>query len=153
MRFFLELIAFVLMLSGCATTQSVTAGKVDPKQPFSSAAIAAHGGKSVDMDIALQNALSVNGVPVKAMIGEGEYAPANVDVVVTYAATWRWDITMQLSKLTIGFYDARTSELLGVGTRENGMMNGTQDNQKVVTALVNEILQKIRPPRPVSKRY
>src|ERR1700687_6076415 len=67
MRTLVSLVAAVsalVILSGCSTTQSVTAGPQLKGAPLTTACFTAHGGQSADMDAAIQRNLENHGVSV-----------------------------------------------------------------------------------------
>src|SRR5258708_30218963 len=67
MRTLVSLVAAVsalVILPGCSTTQNVTAGPQVKNSPMATARFTAHGGRSADMDAAVQRNLENHGVSV-----------------------------------------------------------------------------------------
>src|SRR5260370_33530498 len=104
MRTLVSLVAVVaalVILPGCSTTQNVTAGPQAKSAPMTTACFTAHGGRSADMDAAVQRNLENHGVSVSLAP-----AAAKADMNVTYTDRWFWEIVMHLRSLGIRFYRA-----------------------------------------------
>src|SRR4051812_32595839 len=99
-------VSALAILSGCSTTQNVTAGPQAKGSPMTTACFTAHGGRSADMDAAIQRNLENHSVSVSV-------APAcdKADMNVTYTDSWFWDIVMYLRSMDIRFYKAPSGGL------------------------------------------
>jgi hypothetical protein len=58
-------------------------------------------GNSPDMNTYLTNALLKEGVSVKTPLPSGTSKSQDVDALVTYTDSWRWDIVMYLRALPV----------------------------------------------------
>jgi hypothetical protein len=140
MRIVVSLVAALLtlvVLSGCSTTQNVTAGPQVKNSPMTTACFTAHGGRSADMDAAIQRNLENHGVSVTL-------APAceKADVNVTYTDSWRWDIVMYLRSMDIRFYKALSGGLIASGHWKNSLLHQFPNADGVVRDLIDEMFKQ-----------
>src|SRR5260370_36955248 len=99
MRTLVSLVAVVaalVILPGCSTSQNVTAGPQAKGAPMTTACFTAHGGRSADIDAAVQRNLENHGVSVSL-------APAcdTADMNVTDTDSCVSDIVTCLRSMTI----------------------------------------------------
>lgn len=124
-------------LSGCSTTQSVTGGPQSGRSPMTTACFTAHGGRSADMDAAIQRNLENHGVSVAI-------APAcdKADMNVSYTDNWFWDIVMYLRSMDIRFYKAPSGGLIASGHWKNSVLHQFPNADGVVQDLMDEMFRK-----------
>jgi hypothetical protein len=134
----------LVFLSGCSTTQNVTAGPQVKNSPMTTACFTAHGGRSADMDAAIQRNLENHGVSVSL-------APAcdRTDINVTYTDSWRWDIVMYLRSMDIRFYKAPSGGLVASGHWKNSMLRSFPNADGVVQGLIDEMFKQAGEPTAV----
>lgn len=131
------------LLAACATRQQVTVGKAAADAPLSSVALVAHGGKSEDMDVHIQDRLLAQGLDVLAPLPPATRRRAGVDLIVAYDDVWRWDAVMYLERLTIRFYEGSTGKLLATGQWQNSALHGLQDAGDVTRGLMDEMFASL----------
>lgn len=131
-------------LSGCSTTQSVSGGPQSGKSPMTTACFTAHGGRSADMDAAIQRNLENHGVSVAI-------APAcdKSDMNVSYTDSWFWDIVMYLRSMDIRFYKAPSGGLIASGHWKNSVLHQFPNADGVVQDLMDEMFRKTGEPTAV----
>lgn len=144
MRTLVSLVAAVsalVVLPGCSTTQSVTAGPQAKGSPMATACFTAHGGKSADMDAAIQRNLENHGVSVSV-------APAcdKADMNVTYTDSWFWDIVMYLRSMDIRFYKAPSGGLIASGHWKNSLLHQFPNADSVVQDLMDDMFKQTGEP-------
>jgi hypothetical protein len=124
----------IAVLSGCSTTQNVVAGPQVKGSPMTAACFTAHGGRSADMDAAIQRNLEAHGVSVSL-------APKcdNVDMNVTYTDSWFWDIVMYLRSMDIRFYKAPNGGLIASGHWKNSVLHQFPNADGVVQDLMDQM--------------
>jgi hypothetical protein len=134
----------LVILSGCSTTQNVTAGPQVKSSPMATACFTAHGGRSADMDAAIQRNLENHGVSVSV-------APAcdKADVNVTYTDSWFWDIVMYLRSMDIRFYKAPSGGLIASGHWKNSVLHQFPNADGVVQDLMDEMFKQTGEPTAV----
>ncbi|MFM0069565.1 hypothetical protein PQQ86_00135 [Paraburkholderia sediminicola] len=134
----------LVILSGCSTTQSVTAGPQAKGPAMTTACLTAHGGKSADMDAAIQRNLENHGVSVSV-------APAcdKVDMNVTYTDSWFWDIVMYLRSMDIRFYKAPSGGLIASGHWKNSVLHQFPNADGVVQDLMDDMFRQTGEPGAV----
>lgn len=130
-------------LAGCSTTSNVMMGNPDQTKPIHTVAFTPQGGNSADMDNYIQRDLLSRGVDVKAMAAPGTRKMTNVDAVVSYSDTWRWDLVMYLKSLDISIFDASSGSLLISGHWENSALHGFQDPAGVINQVMDEMFSKM----------
>lgn len=147
MRFLLTLGAAgaLAFLSGCSTTQSVTAGPQAKAVPMATACLTAHGGSSTDMDAAVQRSLEAHGVSVRTTPGCSKDT-AGVDMTVTYDDKWWWDVVMYLRAVDIRFYTAPGGSLIASGFWKNSPLHQFPNSDAVVANLVTDMFAQSAPP-------
>ncbi|MFM0219777.1 MULTISPECIES: hypothetical protein [Paraburkholderia] len=130
-------VAALVTLPGCTTTQNVAAGPQAKGSPVTVACFTAHGGRSADMDAAIQRNLENHGVSVVL-------APAcdKADVNVTYTDSWRWDIVMYLRSMDIRFYKAPNGGLIASGHWKNSVLHKFPNADGVVRDLIDEMFKQ-----------
>ncbi|MFL9959360.1 hypothetical protein PQR65_38955 [Paraburkholderia nemoris] len=147
MRTLASLVAAVsalVVLPGCSTTQSVTAGPQAKGSPMTTACFTAHGGKSGDMDAAIQRNLENHGVSVSV-------APAcdKADMNVAYTESWFWDIVMYLRSMDIRFYKAPSGGLIASGHWKNSALHQFPNADGVVQDLMDDMFKQAGAPSAV----
>jgi hypothetical protein len=120
------------MLSGCSTTQSIVPGPQAKLSPMTTACFTAHGGRSADMDAAVQRNLENHGVSVSI-------APAcdKTDMNVSYTDSWYWDVVMYLRSMDIRFYKAPSGGLIASGHWKNSVLHQFPNADGVVQDLMD----------------
>ena len=137
-------LSILVLTAGCATTQKVSLGQTSGRQAITTVALAPSDGNSADMDDAVKSAFAALGIVPKQALPAGTRKSSDVDVVVSYADQWRWDLTMYLRWVTVDLYDARTGNLLANARWDNSAFHGFQDYRGVVKGLVDEMVVKVR---------
>jgi hypothetical protein len=134
-------VAALVILPGCSTTQQVTAGPQVKSSPMTTACFTAHGGRSADMDAAVQRNLENHGVSVAL-------APAcdKADMNVTYTDSWFWDIVMYLRSVDIRFYKAPSGGLIASGHWKNSVLHQFPNADGVVQDLMDEMFSQTGEP-------
>jgi hypothetical protein len=144
MRRELRCVATVLVLSfmvvGCATSRDITAHSAPPGT-YRSAYVVAHGDRSSDVDASIQRELFRRGLSVSS--GPEGKQPEAVDLIVKYADSWNWDVTMYLKSLDIQMFDAHSKTLVATATWKNSVMHGFHGLDGVVAELVSGMLTKL----------
>jgi hypothetical protein len=137
-------LAILVVLAGCATTQKVNVSKIEPVTSIKTVAQAPDAGNSADMDAVLTAALQTQGLTVKPALRAGTRKAQDVDAVVSYIDSWRWDIAMYLRKIDIQMFDARSGDLLVSGEWQDSPMHGFHDPLAVVQGLLAEMMARLR---------
>lgn len=134
------LMAAAMCLVGCSTSSRVV---VNPGSTLvaKSAYVVLHGGNSEDMDAHMQRELMAHGLTIKA---GPEVDNPGTDLIVRYADSWRWDMTMYLSTLDIQVYDTQSGTLLASGSWKNSALHGYHGGEKVTRQVMDEIFAKLR---------
>jgi hypothetical protein len=96
------------------------------------------------MNMHLTNALLKEGVTVKTPLPSGTNKSADVDALVSYTDSWRWDLIMYLKGISIRLFDAKTGDLLASGTWADSAFHGFHDAQEVVGKTVADVFEKLR---------
>lgn len=111
---------------------------------MTTACFTAHGGRSADMDAAIQRNLENHGVSVAI-------APAcnNADMNVTYTDSWFWDIVMYLRSMDIRFYQAPAGGLIASGHWKNSVLHQFPNADGVVQDLMDDMFRKTGEPTAV----
>ena len=136
------LLAFVM--SGCSTTQQVTLAKASPTKAIAAVAQTPQEGNSAEMTGHLIAALQAEGVSIKAPLPAGTRTTTDVDAIISYGDSWRWDLVMYLRSLSLQMYDAKTGDLLVAGDWKDSALHGFRDAKTVMQGLVSEMLAKLR---------
>ena len=134
------LVVLSTTLVSCATSRDITA-KPTPGASYRSAYLVAHGDRSSDVDASIQRELFRHGLTVSS--GPEGKQPDTADLVVKYADSWNWDMTMYLKTLDIQMFDARTNTLVATATWKNSPMHGFHGLDGVVSELVSGMLAKL----------
>src|SRR5260370_3926731 len=147
MRTLVSLVAVVaalVILPGWPAHQNVTAGPQAKSAPMTTACFTAHGGKSADMDAAVQRNLENHGVSVLI-------APAcdKADMNVTYTDSWFWDIVMYLRSMDIRFYKAQSGGLIASGHWKNSVLHQFPNADGVSHDLMDEMFKQTGEPTAV----
>src|SRR5262245_41317326 len=100
-RTLLLLIASLVLVTACTTTQSVLLVKPSGVKKVSSAVQMLEQGNSPEMNQNLRSALEKEGVTVKGEVPLGTQKSKEADVVVSYIDHWRWDLAMYLRALAV----------------------------------------------------
>jgi hypothetical protein len=140
-------ISALAILSGCSTTQNVTAGPRVKNSPMATACFTAHGGRSADMDAAIQRNLENHGVSVAL-------APScdKPDMNVTYTDSWFWDIVMYLRSMDIRFYKAPSGGLIASGHWKNSVLHQFPNADGVVQDLMDEMFKQTGEPTAIGTK-
>lgn len=138
------LLVAVVMLTGCATSQTVMLANLTPPANVGSAALVPQDGNSPTMDAHVTQQLQLNGLRVQAPLPAGTRKAEDIDMLVTYGDVWRWDLVMYLKDITINFFDAKSGNLLVSGRWENSALHGFQDASGVVKGLMDEMMAKLK---------
>jgi hypothetical protein len=139
-----------VLLVGCSTTSNVMVGNPDQIKPIHTVAFVPQGGNSSDMDGYIQRDLRSRGIDVRATAAPGTRKMADVDAVVGYSDTWRWDLVMYLKSLDLDIFDADSGSLLVSGHWENSALHGFQDPAGVVKQVMDEMFRKMGGSKPES---
>ncbi len=138
-------IGLILIASaGCSTTQQVTLTNSTPGQPITTVSQVSAEGNSAQMDTHLEAALAQAGLTVKGKLPAGTTTATEVDALVSYVDVWRWDVVMYMKDLSVKVHDARTGNLLAVGTWADSALHGYRDAKLVMQGLVAEVMGKLR---------
>ena len=84
-------IAALIALAGCSTTQQITLAKASPTHVVSVVSQVPQDGNSPEMNTYLEAALRTEGISMKSPVAVGTRTTADVDAIVSYGDTWRWD--------------------------------------------------------------
>lgn len=145
------LLALLLALGGCSTSQSVTLVKGTPP-PVAVVTQVADAGNSPEMDAFLKEALQAQSLEVRgAVLPAGTTRAEGVDALVSYVDVWRWDLAMYLASVSVKMHDARSGDLLVMGEWKDSPLHGFRDAKVVLAGLVQEMLAKLRGAAPASK--
>ncbi len=139
---FVVVVAALLTLAGCATTQNVQLATQTPQKSFATAALVPQDGNSAAMDGHVRTALLRKGLNVKAPLPVGTRQSSDVDLIVTYVDVWRWDLAMYLSSVDVQLFDAATGNLVALGRWKDSPLHGFRDHASVVGGLMDEVLTK-----------
>ncbi len=131
--------AFVLMIAGCATSNSVMVNPGTTLQ-VRSAYVVLHQGNSSDMDAHIQRELMAHGVQVTA---GPEMQHPDADVIVRYSDNWKWDMAMYLRSLDIQMYDTSSGGLVATASWKNSAMHGFHSADGVVKNVIDQIFVKL----------
>lgn len=131
-------------LTACSTTQDVLIARTGPTKTITTVARSPGDDNSSDMDTNVELALAHEGLTVRPPVAAGVRQAPNLDAVVSYAGTWRWDIVMYLKKFTVRMYDASTGDLLASGEWSNSALHGYQDAKTVVQDVISDMMSKLR---------
>jgi hypothetical protein len=140
----LILIVVLAALTGCATSQNVTVGQLMPQQKLSSAALVPQDGNSPEMSSQIQQQLLAYGITPKPPLPAGTRQSNDVDLIITYSDSWRWDLAMYLKSLTINIFDGPTGNLLVTGRWENSTFHGFQNSRDVIKQLLDDVYGKLK---------
>ena len=86
----------------------------------------------------------MEGVSIKAPLPAGTRTTTDVDAIISYGDSWRWDLVMYLRLLSLQMYDAKTGDLLVAGEWKDSALHGFRDAKTVMQGLVSEMLSKLR---------
>ena len=131
-------------LAGCSTMQQVMLAKASPTKTVSVVAQVPAEGNSSDMDSNLAAALRTEGISMKAPLPAGTRSANDVDAIISYGDSWRWDLVMYLRSLSVRMFDAQTGDLLVTGEWQNSALHGFQDSKVVMQGVVSEMFVKLR---------
>jgi hypothetical protein len=137
------LVALVVALTGCATSQNVTVGNVAAQKKITTAALVPQEGNSADMDSQVQQQLMAYGITPKSPLPVGTRQSADVDVIVAYADVWRWDVVMYLRSLTINLFDGPSGNLLATGRWDNSAFHGFKNSKDITKELLDDMFAKL----------
>lgn len=142
--FLVAAVSALVVLSGCSTTQNVTAGPQVKNSLMTTACFTAHGGRSADMDAAIQRNLENHG-------GSVSVAPAcdKADIAVTYTDSWFSDIVMYLRSMDIRFYKAPNGGLIASGHWKNSVLHQFPNADGVVQDLMDDMFKQTGEPSAV----
>lgn len=139
-----SIVLFAVLMTGCATSQNVTLGQLSAPQSLSSAALVPQEGNSSDMNENMRAAMLSQGLAPQAALPAGTRKSTEVDALVSYTDSWRWDLVMYLRSLTINIFDARSGNLLAMGRWDNSAMHTFPDSKLVTQNLMAEMLGKVK---------
>jgi hypothetical protein len=133
------------MLTGCSTTQTVTAGPQAKVAPMSQACFTPHGGNSRSTDEAIQRTLEAHSIAVlKAPNCTKD--TQGVDLSVDYSDQWWWDIVMYPRSIDIRFYSAPSGALIASGHWKNSVVHQFPSIDGLVEDLMNDMFAKTGEP-------
>jgi hypothetical protein len=133
--------ALLLLALGCATSQDIVANPGVTGRQYKSAYLVAHNDKSADVDAAIQRELFRRGIAVSS--GPDGKQPPEADLIVKYADSWSWDVTMYLVSLDIQMFDAKSGNLVATAKWKNSAMHGWHGLESVVSDLVGGMFTKL----------
>ncbi len=139
----LLLVVVSVSIIGCATTQNVTLANLTPSKNLQSVALVPQADNSADMDGHVTKQLQAQGLNVKAPLPAGTRKSDDVDMIVTYADVWRWDLVMYLQSVNINFFDAKSGNLVVTGRWDNSIFHGFKNAGVVVKEVMDEMMAKI----------
>jgi len=137
----------VAFASGCSTTQDISLAKVTYTKKINSVAQVAQDGNSQQMDGNLEAALAKEGLALRSKLPAGTATAKDVDALISYIDTWRWDIVMYMKKLTIRLNDAETGDLLAVGQWTEShfhQFRGEGGVKAVMEKMITDLMAKVR---------
>lgn len=141
------IITLFSIFTGCATSQNVIIGQVTPPNKITTAALVPQDGNSPEMDSYIEQNLKPYGITLKDPLPAGTRQANDVDLIVSYSDTWRWDLVMYLQSITINYYDGPSGNLLVTGSWQNSGLHGFYKPQDVINALLKEIHAKMSAPK------
>ena len=139
------LILFAI-LTGCATSSSVSIGQLAPQQKrITTAALVSRDGKccSPEMDSYIRQQLIAYGIMTKQALPIGTHQSNDVDVIVAYSDVWRWDYVMYLRSLTINLFDGSSGNLLATSRWDNSTLHEVQNPRAIIKELLDDIFSKL----------
>jgi len=136
--------AIFLGLTGCSSTQQVTLAKQSIPNHVMTVSQVKQEDNSKDMDANLIQAVNSSGLQMKGSLPQGTAKSKDVDALISYQDTWRWDLVMYLKSVSVNLYDAKTGDLLVIGSWENSALHSFPDSGQVVRNLLNEMVNKVR---------
>lgn len=142
-RVVLCIVALLAVLTGCATSRTVTVGQLAPARQMKSAALVAQDGNSPEMDSIVQQQLRAYGITPKLALPVATRQSKDVDLIVGYTDFWYWDIVMYLRAIKIDLFEGESGNLLVTGRWENSAFHGYQDPQDVVKELLDDMFAKL----------
>ena len=139
-------ISSLFTLAGCSPMQQVMLAKASPTKTISVVARVPQDGNSSEMDNNLAAALRTEGISMKAPLPAGTRSANDVDAIISYGDSWRWDLVMYLRSLSVRMFDAQTGDLLVTGEWQssNSWFRGLQDSKVVMQDVVSEMFVKLR---------
>jgi hypothetical protein len=138
-------VAAAALLSGCSTTQSVTAGPQAKTAPMTKACFTPHGGNSKSTDDAIQRTLETHSIAVVTAPGCTKDTPG-VDMSVDYSDKWWWDLVMYPVSMDIRFYSAPSGGLIASGHWKNSVMHQFPSIDGLVEDLMNDMFMQASEP-------
>jgi len=145
----LSILAVTTIVAGCSTTQNISLAKQTPAKLVSSVAHVADENNSAQMDGNLEAALTKEGLLLRGKLPAGTTTAKDVDALVSYVDTWRWDVVMYMKNLTIRINDAATGDLIATAQWTEShfhQFRGEGGVRAVVEQLVSDLMKKVRPP-------
>jgi hypothetical protein len=128
------------VLGGCSASSSVVVTSPMP-MPIKSgkAYVLAHGGPSVDVDMAFATVLTRRGLEIVNVSA----APAveTTGIYVMYDDNWHWDTVMILKSIRVQFFDAKTGSLLVSGDWTNSFLPGFFSPERAVNDVTEEMFK------------
>jgi hypothetical protein len=143
--FTLGAVAAFTLLSGCSTTQTVTAGPQARIAPMTRACFSPHGGRSKSTDDAIQRTLETHSIAVLTAPDCTKDTPG-VDMSVTYSDKWWWDIVMYPVSIDIRFYSAPAGGLIATGHWKNSVAHQFPSVDGLVEDLMNDMFAQTGEP-------
>ena len=139
-------ISSLFALAGCSPMQQVMLAKASPTKTISVVARVPQDGNSSEMDNNLAAALRTEGISMKAPLPAGTRSANDVDAIISYGDSLRWEFGVCLRSLSVRMFDAQTGDLLVTGEwqRQNSGFRGLQDAKVVMQDVVSEMFVKLR---------
>lgn len=138
-------LAFVVALTGCATSKNVTLGQASGIRPIAKVAMSTEDGNSTAMDANFRDALIAQGVAPAGAVPRGARTSSEADAVLSYVDVWRWDLVMYLKSIDVHMFDAQSGNLLVTGRWEDSPLHGFRDAKEIVRDLVADMFTKVKP--------
>jgi hypothetical protein len=132
-------LAIVLLLSACATPQSVTVNPVAVGRGYKWVFLVAKGDTYATLDKEVEKALTKSGFNVTS--GGFGNTPVNADLVVEYDCDSH--MIYFVDHLTLRFYDGKSRELVATSAWRNSTVGGFHNFNKIVDQLVAETHSKL----------
>jgi hypothetical protein len=143
-----SLLALVLAMAiGCTPVRTVTTGRFAPTRAPKTATLTYQDGNSGETTARIQQQMMARGITVKPSLPAGTRQSNEVDLIITYGDSWRWDLVMYLSSVMINFFDGPTGNLLMSGSYDNTATWHSYPNpDEAIKALLDDMFAKLPPP-------
>jgi hypothetical protein len=141
------ILALFTVLTGCATSRSVSVGQLAPQQKkITTAALVSQDGQccSPEMDSHIRQQLIAYGIMTKQALPTGTRQSADVDVIIAYSDVWRWNYVMCLQSLTINLFDGSSGNLLATSRWDNATPHEFQNPRAIIKELLDDVFSKLQ---------